>query len=413
VLYFFLSYARGDDDVYVERFYRDLCAEVRVLTGAGRDEEVGFLDNHSIEPGQRWPLELVDALAKCHSFLALCSPAYFLSEPCGREWTIFQERSRLFEQSTGTPAGALIPLLWLPTRTMPAVVQTIQYTRDILGDSYNRGGVRQLLRLRRHRDTYREFVSAVAELVVDAAGDTVPPLATTLDFDQFPSAFHAGPALRPAGEGSEARVDGVPVVSGSHFVHFVVVAPTRAEAAAIRTDVRSYGDRPQDWAPYRPALDLPLCEYACRVAADRSFQSTVATIEDLDECIRLADQHNQIVVLLVDAWSARLDRHRQLLRAYDQRNELTTAVMIPWSHDDAETQSHSSELAELVRKTFLNNSLRRDDLTFRSSVLTHDAFGADLQVVLEVVRNRVFVRGTVYRRPALEAWNTRARLVGP
>jgi FxsC-like protein len=194
----------------------------------------------------------------------------------------------------------------------------------------------------------------------------------------------------------------------------VVAAGSRAEAETVRTHVRYYGERPQDWAPYRPALDLPLCEYACRVAADRSFQATVATIEDLDECIRLADQHNQIVVLLVDAWSARLDRHRQMLRAYDQRNEPTTAVMIPWSHDDAETQSHSGELAELVRETFLNNSLlRRDDLMFRSSVLTHDAFGADLQVVLEVARNRVFVRGTVYRRPALEAWNTRPILEGP
>jgi hypothetical protein len=36
---------------------------------------------------------------------------------------------------------------------------------------------------------------------------------------------------------------------------------------------------------------------------------------------------------------------------------------------------------------------------FRSSVLTAESFGADLPVVLEVARNRMFTRGTVYRRP--------------
>jgi hypothetical protein len=75
VLYFFLSYARGDDDIFVKRFYQDLCGEVRVLVGTARDEEVGFLDNYNIEPGHHWPQALVTALAECASFLALYAPA--------------------------------------------------------------------------------------------------------------------------------------------------------------------------------------------------------------------------------------------------------------------------------------------------------------------------------------------------
>jgi FxsC-like protein len=83
----------------------------------------------------------------------------------------------------------------------------------------------------------------------------------------------------------------------------------------------------------------------------------------------------------------------------DRRAEPTTAVLIPWSLEDDETRLHSDELRRAIRLTFPNSTERRDDVMFRSSVLTAESFGADLPVVLEVARNRMFTRGTVYRRP--------------
>lgn len=400
MLYFFLSYARGDDDVYVERFFQDLCGEVRVLIGAGKDEKVGFFDNESLELGEEWPQALSTALATCQSFLALYSPAYFLSEPCGKEWTIFRERVRQHEQDVGAPVTALMPLLWVHPHHLPPAAQTLQYTNLNLGPEYNNGGLRQLLRLQRNRDAYLEFVSLVAERIVASANRfRVPELETVPDFNSVLSAFHVHPAPEP------------PHVSTSQVVHFVVAATSRTEASQLRSETSYYGDRPQDWAPYRPSLDSPLCEYASRLAARSRFQAAVTTIDELDECIQKARRHNQVVVLLVDAWSTKVDRHRRKLREYDQRNEPTTAVLIPWNAEDDETRVNV-ELAELVQQTFLNNSLRRDDVMFRPNILSHEAFGADLPIVLEVARNRVFTRGTVYRRPA-DAPGQRPILEGP
>jgi FxsC-like protein len=226
----------------------------------------------------------------------------------------------------------------------------------------------------------------------------VPELTDLPDFNAVPSAFHETPIAPPP-------------VGTSQVVHFVVAATTRPEAETLRSDTRYYGARPQDWAPYRPGLDGALCEYARRVAARSRFQATVATIDELDDRIQQARQHNQIVVLLVDAWSTKVARHQRKLSEYDQRNEPTTAVLIPWNHEDDETRLNV-ELAELVRQTFLNNTLRRDDVMFRPNVLSHEAFGADLPVVLEVARNRVFTRGTVYRRPP-EPQAQRPILEGP
>jgi hypothetical protein len=113
LLYFFLSYARGDDDVSVQRFFHDLSAEVRAHAGLSAGEEVGFFDVHSLEVGAAWSSRLVDALSRCQSFIALVSPRYLISEPCGREWMIFAERLRRYEREVGVSPSVLLPLLWL------------------------------------------------------------------------------------------------------------------------------------------------------------------------------------------------------------------------------------------------------------------------------------------------------------
>ena len=53
--YFFLSYARSDDTAEVDRFYQDLCAEIRMRAGVGgENEDVGFVDRSGIGLGQDW-----------------------------------------------------------------------------------------------------------------------------------------------------------------------------------------------------------------------------------------------------------------------------------------------------------------------------------------------------------------------
>jgi len=154
-------------------------------------------------------------------------------------------------------------------------------------------------------------------------------------------------------------------------------------------------------------------EYARTVAAELSFPSLIATIEQTAERIKLARQHNQIVVLLVDAWSTGLTRYRGLLEEWDQHNEPNSAVLIVMNHEDPETRRHHDELVERMRRTMLNHEHRPDELTVRRSVLTHESFKADLQVVLETARNRLFANGTVFRRPDQHPPGTRPILEGP
>jgi FxsC-like protein len=404
VLYFFLSYARGGDDVYVQEFFNDLCDEIRVLEGLSSSDEVGFFDKGNIQPGHAWSQTLVEALSQCQSFLALCSPAYFLSEPCGKEWAIFQERSRRFQERTGHNRSALIPLRWLPSRTMPEAAQVLQYVQEpsrgnSLSEPYRERGLRQLLRIQRNRDDYLEFVTTVAERVVDTVLRAQLPAATErVEFEGVPSAFH-----RPSNlvRSQPWAVEPTALLPLSDKVYFVVSAPTAEEAAESnlgRTDLQFYGETASEWSPFRPVSMESLLNRATRVAANRGLAAHAATLDELDACLASAQRDNQIVVLLVDPWSALIDRHRDILHRYDQRLDQPAAVMIPWNRHDEETMTRSSDLAGAISRTFPYSVRRPISTTFRQRIPTLEAFTAELAVALEESRNRILSSSAV-RRP--------------
>jgi hypothetical protein len=88
---FFFSYARADLTDYLRAFYLDLKDEVRHQSGLS-EEEVGFRDADSIEPGKPWPDKIVQELRSCKVFVYLHSPTYFTREGCGREFRVIRDR---------------------------------------------------------------------------------------------------------------------------------------------------------------------------------------------------------------------------------------------------------------------------------------------------------------------------------
>jgi FxsC-like protein len=396
-VYFFLSYARSDDDAYVARFYRDLCSEVRVRAGLPSAQEVGFLDTESIEIGARWSARLVTALSTSRTFVALCSPRYFVSEPCGREWQIFSDRQRQREQPAGQPS-TIIPVVWLPPRRMPAVVEELQYSTARLGEAYGREGLRQLMRLRRYRDAYVRCLSALASQIVDVAGIGPSPGTgdAIVDFSSVSSAFHDN--HYPL-SGGQQRTGQPPDVTR---VQFVVAAPDRQRAATVRRDVSYYGESPMDWAPYRPSLRGSLVDFARRIAADRGLDSRAIGV---DVFVREDESHRptEIVVLLIDGWATQLGDFRlalaRLREVLHRAGAPTSAAMVPSSHEDAETRASWWRLSDGLRSILLDRIAVGDAVTLRWGILTHRTFGEDLQVVLEVARNLIFRQGPLTGRP--------------
>jgi hypothetical protein len=168
VRYFYLSYAQADDeDRYVATFFADLSEQVRSRVGASSPDEVGFRTEHdSLSSSAHAVAELSD----CRTFVALCSPRYFNSAACGREWAFFSQRIAEHEAGTGQVASRLLlPVLWAPTQ-LPPVVAAIQSAGSLLGRGFvPPDDVLNLVRIAANRREYLGFLTGLAGLIVDGA----------------------------------------------------------------------------------------------------------------------------------------------------------------------------------------------------------------------------------------------------
>jgi FxsC-like protein len=391
--YFFLSYAHADDRGLLERFHNDLCDAVQERTALPRDE-IGFRDLSNLHIGDVWPDELADALSSTRVFVAMCSPNYFASEYCRREWQYFTQIARERQKRTGKRGrqpASLLPITWIATDEVPEVVRDLQRTNAALGALYAKEGLSFLCRLSRCGDDYQEFVVRFAERIVAAGSAGQSPVATLrLDFDALANPFRA--------ELSSSD----PPARGPKHVHFVVVAAPRSVVGSIRRDTQFYGTSPFTWAPYQPDSSKQICIVAQQIASANDLTSTPLTAEDsLLGLLSWAREHNEIVVLIVDVWTTRLDPYRTVLTEYDQSTDATNAVMVPCNQNDPELVMNAPQLRVDLKEVLPNNHVRRDTI-FHMSIPTVEAFQDALVTVLAEAQSRIFSVGPVARSGNLD-----------
>jgi len=170
----------------------------------------------------------------------------------------------------------------------------------------------------------------------------------------------------------------------------------------VRSDVQQYGLGSLDWAPYRPHLNQRISVFAQTIAAAQNLTSGLAETHTVVDVLDRATRHNQIVIVLVDAWTTKIETYHRYMLEYDRRNEPCSGVVVPWNIDDGESQDWESFLDDCIRNSFPRNTIRADEL-FRIRVPDPDAFEAELVDVLIKAQGRIFrsgrVRRDIARRP--------------
>lgn len=365
--YFFLSRAPGEDDIYIGRFFDDLCAAVRGFTGVDGSVDVGYLDPAAAE-APAWPTDAQTALATCRTFVALCSTRYFLASHCGRSWSVFAERLGAYRRQTGDRCDNLIPLVWADSSLavdLPLVDGQEVEPHPTPADEE----LRVLIRLSRHRAAYQAFVVSLARRIVDAAHrHRLPPATAEQELASVPDAF-AGHARELVGADRPMRIS------------FTVIAGTRQQMRPVRANLGPYGERREDWAPYAPAVSQPVSDRAVALAAARQIGAEVVPLESIVDHVGAARQRNEVVVLLVDAWATQLDELRAALHEVGRRDDDTAVVLVPTNQEDPETAANRAVLRRAVLAAFRDRPQRRD-LTFHPDVSTVDRFDTDLAVAL-------------------------------
>lgn len=383
--YFFLSYAHtpswgpdsGDPDLWVHRFFQDLCQTLVQLVDLPAGVAPGFMDR-ALRSGAGWPEALSENLARCRVLVPLLSPRYFVSESCGKEWYAFNER-QVRARSLGPAQGpAIVPVRWAQFghHELPVSVRDTQVLHDEeeLGDRYQEFGIYGLIKLRRLRDEYDEVVFRLARRIVQVARESAPPAARPRPFETTPSAF------RPRGEGPRR-------------FRLRVAALTR-DTTPDHRDVRPYGAEERDWNPYHGESVRPLADVAVDLIQSLDYHVTVSSFGDGAD----ADDDPASAVptiVLIDRWALTDDEVRRRLAEFDTRARPWTSVMVPWSRSDLQNMGDEgrrfADELERVLPSVIERGRRSDVRGAVNGVPTLQAF-TDVLPAVVAHTNRLFLK---------------------
>jgi FxsC-like protein len=281
-------------------------------------------------------------------------PAYFFSGFCEAELRIFEKRQRLYEQRTGKKPRAIKPVPWIVPFNLPRDLKHLQYQVGG-GDAIERFGLEEVIRnKRKYSVQYNDFMTSLTDDILTTANShDLPPL------DEFPS-FDED--LAPGDSGGSAD-------SGPGHVRFVYLAPRQNEIQNIRQVLDFYGSGAKNWRPFLPDSTKGIAPLVQTIAGEYDFSSDELAFSDaLPEDIRAAEKKGNLVVILVDGWSSRIDGYRAALTIIDEKRYFNTSIVVPWNLKDQETASNFDLLSKAIRKALWRWSSEGNAIRFNDAV---------------------------------------------
>ena len=400
---FFLSYAREDNksDGLVGKFYEDLCKDIAGKIAASPDE-VGFFDGAEIEPAAIWDEKLSSALQQSSVFLAIYSPYYFQKKFCGKEWAVFRSRVESYVKSLPKGSefpGLMFPVLWqsenyvLPR--IPTALGKVQYKYDDYGKAYAEQGLRVMLRNKKFRQQYDDFIPVLADNVIKAALKhklsalpDLPPLDQVVE--TFPAQAAApAPAAQPQLAGANPR-----------YVKFIFLAGRKQELKPFRTSLDPYGESGGEWRPWLPdpkdEVDLLVQDVIQR---ERLISDGAIPLDhELNERLDEAENSNKIVVILVDLWTLRLETYHKLMRdVVDPKQFVNCVIVVPWNPQDVEAINQRQMLENLLQTAFVRRTAN-DSPDLLTQIDSATKMKDRLATMLQVTRSKIIKRAEVLRK---------------
>ena len=336
--YFFLSYAhtpRNDSEIagpnaWVKKLYDGLCAHILEMTSLPVGARAGFLDQ-GMALGTRWTDELSENLARCHVFVPLYSPRYFISEQCGREWWAFSQREIYRRTLRGeSRESAIVPALWVPVELaqLPQVAKDLQFQHADFGEDYAAEGFYGLTKLSYLKDQYELAVYRLAQRIVRASrAIDLEEGQVYRQYETLPSAF--GDSAHPP----EFDV--------------TVIARSRSDLPPGRA-ADYYGDTPLEWNPYHPVSTRSLAEHAADLVRAMNYRVTVSDFENESDRILTVNQPTTPALLLLDRWALDSPRVTDLMAQLAERQRPWISVMVPQHRDDTVPPERDRQLQELT-----------------------------------------------------------------
>jgi FxsC-like protein len=343
-----------------------------------------------MKAGSEWPEGLLDAVKTSQVLVYLLSIDYIQSDYCGKEFQAFLERVQSYKAANplGDTPLFIQPVIWVPmTGALPEILGRLQPEDDAFPSDYATKGLESLAKLK-DKTAYNRCVETIAKRIFDAAqGDRLPTLALYESVQDIPNAFTA-----------VERVEEMP--GGPTEVKCVYVAGNTEEVAYLRSvsqelersNASCYGQDGWYWKPFNPPVPTTIGSIVQQMLTEFRYRE-IPLSNDLERILselRSAADHDQIVLLIVDAWSTFLTRYEEFLKKFDVSVHWNNAVLVPWNECDEQTKALRSKLDAQIRLLFRSKYQGNQTLPlFRPRINSLDEFRSVMLSVLELIRSDI------------------------
>jgi len=130
----------------------------------GGREAALFVDEESIETGDRWPDKLKEALKSSRCMVCVWSPEYFQSRWCVSEWKSFRARERRIRMKSH---GLIAPMKFHDGEHFPKEARKIQWI-DVAAYTSTMPAFWASQRALELEDKLKELAASVAHVIQDA-----------------------------------------------------------------------------------------------------------------------------------------------------------------------------------------------------------------------------------------------------
>ena len=286
----------------------------------------------------------------------------------------------------GQPPSLIVPVLFLSEDrlkpALPRVAQELNFDHAELGEDYAKLGILGLLREGQF-PRYRKVVDALAERIVSLASKNPLVPAEVNDMADVENAFSD---MGPDGEPEDEQV-------GPGYAKFVyVVAPARDfQEASFQRQTDYYGRNRLEWRPYQPDSAEALALVAQQVTSQGKFYYEVLQLDapDLTQRLQRAQANSNIVIMVVDAWTLRLESYYEIVQAFGGDMGLDFVVVVPWNLKDAQTKDQQKTLKSVLSKVLGERIRSGDPNLLLNPVTSADELTVRLAATLEYMRQRL------------------------
>ncbi|MGI5426448.1 FxsC protein [Streptomyces sp. CA-179760] len=344
---FFTSYASSTGDRGpVQRFHVDVQNEIYSVLGRTSSAE-GRLKRPEPAAGPD------PAVLDCRALLILYSAEYVDDAQCATEWSVFAERMDRCMRRTGERPDSVVGVVW---RSHALVLpRPVTVVRHIVNEEYQGPGALCLQQDPRSRDRYHSIVRRVAARLMRAA-ESPPPVMSEAESRAVTPQFGPSRAMaynrRDIAEPATCPPSAAAAASDrDRHLMLLLVAADSDRMGRLRDHLDYYGERAEDWRPFRPRSEETVTSTVGWAARACGVDRLAVIAPGPDGPLPNDVDESVTVLVVVDPWLTGDPAFRVLWERIVRSRARVAAVVVVLARTDEESTANAVRLREAVCRT--------------------------------------------------------------